>query len=659
MRQSHNNAVSWAGLLVALGVVYGDIGTSPLYTFQAILGGKSLSSELILGGFSCIFWTLTLQTTIKYIWLTLNADNNGEGGVFSLYALVRRNSKYVIFPAMVGGMALLADGVMTPAVTITSAIEGLNAIPSVDIENQTAIIFLVVIIISGIFVFQQFGTEKIGRFFGPFMFLWFLVLAIFGLPQIFHNPDVLSAFNPYYAYNLLTNHTSSGLIILGAIFLCTTGAEALYSDLGHCGKKHIRISWIYVKICLLLNYLGQGAYLLGLKNSHHHIHHLAGNPFFSIIPDWFLWASVIIATIASIIASQALISGSFSLIREAISLNLWPKLKIIYPTLHRGQLYIPAINTLLYLGCLTVVFIFRSSANMEAAYGLTISIGMLMTSYLFVVYMYHKGVSPFIIACYIVVYSILESSFFLANMVKFFHGAYVTFFIALLFIIISYVRYTARRIKKRYVKNVNITSYLPEIIKLSQDQNIPKYSTHLIYMNSAQNNAYVEHQILYSLFAKIPKRADVYWFVNLKIVDDPTTCEYVVHTLVERKIYRINLFLGFQVPIRVDQFVRKVISERIKKDQIAINPGYEYLVTKSAMGDYKFVAMEEILSFDNKLDLYEKIIIQLNLLIKKLWGGDKNFGIDSSSIAFEKYPIISDKNLQVELSERKGRNSKS
>lgn len=654
MSQRYTNSVTWTGLLIALGVVYGDIGTSPLYTFKAIIGNNLLSEELILGGLSCIFWTLTLQTTVKYIWLTLNADNNGEGGIFSLYALVRRSSKYVIFPAMIGGMALLADGIMTPAVTITSAIEGLNAIPGVDIKNQVAIIFLVIIIISALFLSQQFGTEKIGRFFGPFMFLWFLILALFGLPKIIQNPNVFRAFNPYYCYQLLTNHTTSGLAILGAIFLCTTGAEALYSDLGHCGKKHIRISWIYVKSCLIINYLGQGAYVLQLNGPYFNPH-LDVNPFFAIIPSWFLWFSVIIATIASIIASQALISGSFSMIREAISLNLWPKLKIIYPSLHRGQLYIPTINTLLYLGCLAVVFIFRSSANMESAYGLTISIGMLMTSYLFVVYMYNKDVSPFIIACYIVVYGLIESSFFFANMLKFFHGAYVIFLIALLFVIISYVRYNARRIKRRFIENININKYLHEIIRLSNDLSIPKYSTHLIYMNSAQKNYYVEHQILYSLFAKIPKRADVYWFVNLRIVDDPTTCEYMVHPLVPQKIYRINLFLGFQVPIRVDQFVRKVIWECIKKDEIKIDPGYEYLVTNSEMGDYKFVVMEEILSFDNNLALYEKIIIQLNLLIKKIWGGDKNFGIDSSSISFEKYPIIWDQKLHVELSERESR----
>lgn len=632
-----NNKATLAGFTIALGVVFGDIGTSPLYTFSAIIGTQTISKSLILGALSCIIWTLTLQTTIKYILLTLRADNKGEGGIFSLYALIRKTARFATIPAIIGGVALLADGIITPAITISSASEGLKLLPFLHFLPDESIVFIVLIIISILFFIQQFGTDKIGKTFGPVMFLWFLVLALLGTAQLFHNFTALQAFNPYWAYQLLCAHQYSALLILGGVFLCTTGAEALYSDLGHCGRSNIRVSWIFVKACLILNYLGQAAWLLQYEGAN-----LPKNPFYGIMPEWFIWLGILIATSASIIASQSLISGSFTLVSEAVRLNLWPKLKIIYPTEKKGQLYIPAINFILYIGCMGIVLHFKKSAHMEAAYGLAICICMLMTSLLLVIYMYQKKVKLLFILLYSAVYFNLEVAFLSANMTKFFHGGYLTLLIAGLLFIVSYTTLKAKKIKKRYIRNVNIKPYLPLLEKLSKDTYIPKSATHLIYMNRAKSYREVEDKVLYSLLSKTPKKADIYWFVYLRTLDEPYTCEYQVTPLTEGLVYRIDFFLGFRIPPRIDLFVRKVISEMSRNQEINPPTGYEHFLNpKSRVGNYRFVMIEEILSFDSGLKVSERIVMQVNLFIKRLlFSEDKNFGIDASSVIEEKYPLV-------------------
>lgn len=331
MHNSHFQNVSAAGLLVALGIIYGDIGTSPLYALQTVLNeGGSINEGLVFGAISCMFWTLTLQTTFKYVIITLQADNHGEGGVFSLYALVKRYGKKLVYPAIIGAGTLLADGIITPPITVTSAIEGLNMVQSMKehiIPGNTLVMEIVVVILLMLFVFQRFGTKVVGASFGPIMVLWFTMLAVLGINQIVHFPRILLAFNPVYGIRLLIEHPR-GFWLLGAIFLVTTGAEALYSDLGHCGRKNIQMTWIFVKTTLVLNYMGQGAWVM-LQNKPSLG---SANLFFSLVPSWFLVPSVLIATAASIIASQALISGSFTLISEAISLNFWPKVTVKYPT---------------------------------------------------------------------------------------------------------------------------------------------------------------------------------------------------------------------------------------------------------------------------------------------------------------------------------------
>ena len=489
-----HNTLSAAGLLIALGIIYGDIGTSPLYVFNAICNGKVIDDLLIIGGCSCIIWTLTLQTTVKYVLLTLRADNKGEGGTFSLFALVRRHGKWTVFPAMIGGATLLADGMITPPISVTSAVEGLKNLPGLSWVTDNVIVTIVLVILTGLFFFQQFGTASIGRLFGPVMFIWFLMLAVLGLYHISDEWSIFNAFNPYYAIKLLTIYPG-GFWLLGAVFLCTTGAEALYSDMGHCGRRNIRISWIFVKSCLILNYLGQGAWLL----SHRGVmwSSATANPFYELMPPWFLIAGICIATLAAIIASQAMLTGSFTLISEAVKLNVWPRLKINYPTIERGQSFIPGINLLLFVGCVTIVLIFQKSSSMEAAYGLAITLCMMMTSVLFAFFMFIRRIPLFWIIAYLLVFFTIETSFLVANLEKFPHGGYVALIVAGFLFLVMYIWFKSRKIKNRYVEFVRLEDYVPILQELSNDKSIPKYSTHLVYLTSANNPKEIEHKIIF------------------------------------------------------------------------------------------------------------------------------------------------------------------
>ncbi|MCL6523343.1 MAG: KUP/HAK/KT family potassium transporter [Thermoflavifilum sp.] len=627
---SHLQKATLGGLLVALGIVYGDIGTSPLYTFSAIVRGQPIEDLLVLGGASCVIWTLTLQTTIKYVVLTLRADNKGEGGIFSLYALIRRHAKWAVLFAMIGGAGLLADGLITPPITVTSAIEGLG-LPQGDTVK------IVLFILTSLFVIQQFGTEWIGRFFGPVMFVWFLMMALVGLPHLLGNLSVLKAFNPYYGLKLLYVYPK-GFLILGAVFLCTTGAEALYSDLGHCGRANIRVSWIFVKICLIFSYLGQAAWLLTHRGE---IVSEKLNTFYSIMPEWFLPIGIIIATMASIIASQALISGSYTLVSEAMRLNLWPKLKIHYPTEERGQLYVPGINLLLFIGCVSAVLLFQRSANMEAAYGITITVCMLMTSILFSVYLYTHRVKPIWIGLYLVVYLTIEFSFLFSNLVKFVHGGYFSIFVGGVLFLVMFVWYQSRKIRNRYVEFVHLEDYLPLLQELSNDQTIPKYATHLVYMTSANNPREIEHKIIYSIFNKKPKRADIYWFVHVDVLDDPYTCEYVVDTIVPNEVIRIEFRLGFRVEQRINLMFRKVVEEMVQNREVNITSRYESLSKNNVVGDFRFIVIEKFLSHENDLPIYERLIMRGYFLLKKMsLSEEKGFGLDPSYVTVEKFPLI-------------------
>ena len=630
-------------MLIALGIIFGDIGTSPLYVLNAITSGKVISEDLIVGALSCIIWTLTLQTTIKYVILTLQADNKGEGGIFSLYALVRRRRRWLIMPAMIGGAALLADGMITPPISVTSAIEGLKQVPAISGISQTTIVYIVIAILTLLFFIQQFGTAFIGQFFGPVMTLWFLMLAFLGAVHLSDELHVFKAFNPYYAIKLLTTYPN-GFYILGAVFLCTTGAEALYSDLGHCGKWNIRYSWIFVKASLILNYLGQGAWLLSHYSGKPITAELIEggfNPFYSLMPQWFLYAGITLATAAAIIASQALISGSFTLISEAIRLNLWPKLKIIYPTEARGQLFIPAINLLLYVGCVGIVFYFGKAANMEAAYGLAITLCMIATSILFANYLVLRRQSPGLVRIYLVIYLTIELSFFWANMEKFPHGGYVTLVVGGALFFVMYDWFRARKIKNRYVEFIRLENYISKLQELSNDRSIPKYATHLVYLTSADNPKEIEHKIIYSILNRKPKRADIYWFVHVDTLDDPYTSQYSVKHIIPNDIIRIDFKLGFRVQPRLNLLFRKVVEELVANQEVNITSRYESLERSNVVGDFSFVVMEKYLSQDNELPLWERIIMKVNFWLKDIsLSEERGFGLDTSNVVVEKFPLI-------------------
>lgn len=631
--------VTAAGLLVALGIIYGDIGTSPLYVLSSIIGTRVITQELVYGGISCVFWTLTLQTTFKYILLTLQADNRGEGGIFSLFALIRRYRRWLYIPAIIGAGTLLADGIITPPISVSAAIEGLSGVHGLEniiVPGNTVTVVIIIAILSFLFFFQQFGTNLIGSYFGPIMMIWFIMLAVLGINYIFIYPSILKAFNPIYAYDLLTKYPK-GFWLLGSVFLCTTGAEALYSDLGHCGKKNIQYTWLFVKIALLLNYFGQGAWLMMRKEPL-----LNGlNPFYQIMPHWFLIFGIAVATAAAIIASQALISGSFTLINEAMRLNFWPKIRVKFPTVIRGQVYIPSINVILWIGCIAVMLYFKESSKMEAAYGFSITIAMLMTTILMFYYMkfIKKWYMP-IIGLILFVFLSVELSFFIANVAKIKQRwMFLIFEIGL--IGVMYIWYSARKIKNRYVEFVRLEPYLPMLQELSNDLLVPKYATHLVYLTSADNPNEIEHKIIYSILSGKPKRADIYWFVHIHTVDEPYTSEYTVKEIVPNEVIRVEFRLGFRVAPRTNLMFKKVIGEMIQNQEIRVESKYERLQRTNPVGDVQFIVMEKFLSNDNELPLTERIIMNFYFWIKeKSLSEEKGFGLDQSNVTTEKFPLL-------------------
>jgi KUP system potassium uptake protein len=638
------NRVTAAGLIIALGIIYGDIGTSPLYVFNSIIKDRVVDEALILGTLSCIIWTLTLQTTIKYVILILRADNRGEGGTFALYALVRRRKKWLVIPAMIGGAALLADGIITPPISITSAIEGLEELPYLRGMATDTIVIIVIAILAMFFFLQQFGTASIGKLFGPIMFIWFTMLAVLGLIHVFDDLSIFKALSPHYAVQFLREYPG-GFWLLGAVFLCTTGAEALYSDLGHCGRDNIRVSWIYVKWCLLINYFGQGAYLLShhasLKVTSEVKDAMGINTFYDLMPEWFIIPGVIIATTAAIVASQAMVSGAYTLISEAMRLNLWPKVKIRYPSEAKGQLFIPAINLLMFLGCVGIVLYFKKSSNMEAAYGLAIIVTMLSTTILFANYLVLHRVKSIWIYVFLISYFIVEAGYLVALMDKFIHGGYITLLVGGLMFLVMYIWYRARKIKNRYVEFVRMEHYVPKIQELSNDKAVPKYATHLVYLTSANNPKEIEHKIIYSILNKKPKRADIYWFVHVDTMDDPYTCEYKVEHIIPNDIIRVDFRLGFRMEPRINLMFRKVVEDLVANKEVNIISRYESLASSNTVGDFQFMVMEKYLSQDNELPFTERVIMKLHFWLKEhSLSEEKGFGLDAANVTVEKFPLI-------------------
>lgn len=637
-----------ASLLVALGIIYGDIGTSPLYVLKAIVGERAIDETLVYGGVSLIFWTLCFQTTIKYIILTLRADNQGEGGVFSLYALVRRYGKFLVIPTILGATTLLADGIITPPISVASAIEGLNSVKGLEqtiVPGNHLTVGIVIAIISALFFFQRFGTQHIGTAFGPVMAIWFGMLLIVGGMEIIHYPGVLKSLSPVYGYNLLV-HYPHGFWILGAVFLCTTGAEALYSDLGHCGIRNIRITWVFVKISLVVNYAGQAAWIMNSKAVA-----LDGrNPFFEMMPHGFLLPGILIATAATIIASQALISGSYTLISEAMNLNFWPRVTVRQPSDIKGQIYIPSVNALLWIGCILMILYFQTSSHMEAAYGFSITIAMMMTTVLLNSYLlFRLKWNRWLVALIIGVFALIEVSFFIANIAKI-RERWMFLFFELFIFLTMYIWYYARKINNRMVKFVDLGKYTPDLITLSADDAIPKFSTHLIYLTKANSRNQVEEKIIRSIFAKKPKRADVYWFLHINRTETPYTMSYDVSELVDDKVIKVTIHLGFRIQPRTELYFKKIVLDLVANRELKLHMRPDGSSRYNAEPDFKFVVIEKFISVENEFALGEGILLKTYFLLKDLGLSDeKAFGLDKSDVVTEHVPLVYQPLQKIEL----------
>jgi KUP system potassium uptake protein len=633
-KNGFSNKVTGATLLVALGIIYGDIGTSPLYVLKAIIGDHPIDEALVYGGISCVFWTLTFQTTFKYILLTLKADNHGEGGIFSLYALVRRYGKYLTIPTILGATTLLADGIITPPISVASAIEGLTNVKGLE---HLPTVPIVIVILSALFFFQRYGTYKVGSTFGPAMLVWFSMLFTLGLVQILEHPQILKALSPVYAYQLLT-HYPHGFWLLGAVFLATTGAEALYSDLGHCGRKNIRITWVFVKIALMINYMGQAAWVMNLGKNQV----LNGrNPFFEVMPDWFLLPGIIIATAATIIASQAMISGSYTLISEAMNLNFWPRIAVRQPTDLKGQIYIPSVNNILWIGCILMILYFQSSTHMEAAYGFSITITMLMTTFLLSHYLLYKlKWNKYLVFLLFVIFLLIESSFFIANVAKI-KERWMFLFFELFIFATMYVWYYARKINNRFTRFVDLGKYVDPIKELSHDESIPKFSTHLIYLTKANARHEVEDKIIKSIFSKTPKRADVYWFVHINRTEEPFTLTYNVHELVDDTIIKVNINVGFRIQPKTELYFKHIIQDLVANQELNLHLRGVGTNKYSSEPDFKFVVIKKFLSVENEFSVREGILLNSYFFLDRLGQSDeKAFGLDKSDVVLEQVPLI-------------------
>ena len=628
----NHHKVGFVGLLVTLGIVFGDIGTSPLYVMKAILHtGETIDENTILGALSCIIWTLTLQTTIKYVCVALRADNKGEGGIFALYALLRRlKSKWIYILAIIGASTLLADGIITPAITVTTAVEGLESI-----SPDLPVIPITLAIITIIFFVQRFGTESIGKSFGVFMLLWFLLLGVVGVFSITSYPLILKAVNPYYAVMLLVK-SPQWFLILGAVFLCTTGAEALYSDLGHCGRKNIAVSWAFVKTMLILNYLGQGTWVLNHVDTALYV-----NPFFSIMPHGMLFFAIIMATGAAIVASQALISGTFSILSEAMNLHFWPRMRIKHPTQVKGQIYIPMINLAMYIGVVLIILLFRDSSHMEAAYGLAITITMLMTTLLLGFYLHSKRVAWGFTLLFMGIYCTLEAIFLVANLSKFLAGGWCTMLIGGILFLMMYVWFRAIKIRGNYISSKPLVDYYQIISDIKADDSIPKYASNLVYINHAEKEGAVDDKLLYSIINKQPKRADHYWLVNMVFVDTPDTLEYSCETLIPNTLYSITMYIGFRIEPRVSLYLRQVVEDLVDSKKVDLTSTYASLRKNGIPGDFRFVIIHRVYYPESSGNRQQNLLMSIYAIISKIGVGEpKALGLDTSMVVVERVPLI-------------------
>ena len=642
--------MSAAGLLIAIGIVYGDIGTSPLYVMKSIVEGNggigNVNREFIIGSIYLVLWTVTLLTTLQTVIIALKATNHGEGGIFALYTLVRKRAKWLVLPALIGGAAILADGTLTPAVTVTTAIEGLKGLQlggGVPVSSQSMVIAITVLILLVLFSIQKMGTSIIGKAFGPIMFVWFTFLGVIGLSNMSGDWSILQAINPVYAIKLLFSpYNKAGIFILGSIFLATTGAEALYSDVGHVGKKNIIGSWPFVFVCLSLNYFGQGVWILN-NPTYRPADGGVLNPFYEMIPSDFRLAAIILATIAAVIASQALITGSFTLVAEASGLKFLPRMKIDYPSTEKGQIYIPSINKGICVATIAIVLYFQTSAHMEAAYGLSITISMLMTTILLYEWLAMKKVNPVWNWIFLIFFGVLDIMFMISSLTKFTHGGYVSLFIAGAIGFIMYVWYYGNKIRdKREARNayVRLDEYTDMLTNLSHDENYPTYATNLVYMANVKYNKFIKREILYSILDKRPKRAKAYWFVTVNVTNEPFTAEYAVNTYGTKNVINIQLYLGFKKQTSVNVYIRQIVHDLIADGTIEPQP-QEYTTTPGRdVGDFSFVIVNDVISPQTQLIGYEKWLVEARVRLQNLSSNPASwFGLEYADTVIERVPL--------------------
>jgi len=637
--------ITFAGVLIALGIVFGDLGTSPLYTYKAIIGERVITETLILGSVSAIFWTLTFQTTIKYVLITMRADNKGEGGIFSLFALIRRHARWLLWPAIIGGSFMIADSLITPPISVMSAIEGLK-----DIYPGIPILPITLGILIALFVFQQKGTGSIGKIFGPAMVIWFGMISVLGFTNLIKDVSVLRAINPMYAFRLVAEYPG-GFWVLGGVFLCTTGAEALYADMGHVGRRNIQIAWIFIKISLLLCYFGEAALLEG------HIGQTLKNvdAFYGLVPRWFLIPCIAISTLATIIASQALISGTYTLFNEAVRLEIWPKLRTRFPSELRGQVYIPSINWLMMAGCIFMVLYFRESSNMEAAFGLSVTLTMLMTTILLSYYLYSKKVLPRIfIYSLLIIYLWIEVTFLTANLKKFEHAGWLTMLIGLLLVTTMYIWYEGRKIKNKYKKYLRLDNYIPALQKLSADASIPQFATHLVYLTSAERPSIIEQRIIESIFCRQPKRAEIYWLIHVEVDDAPYTMSYSTKIIAPEDVVYVRFKLGFRIVPRLNLFFRKIVNDMVHNKEITVKKNYCMIDKHDICEDFRFVVMKSFLSFENELPFGKNIIMKLYFILSMISLPDaEGFGLDYNNVVLERVPLMVGEPAEIHLTKEK------
>lgn len=643
--------MSAAGLLIAIGIVYGDIGTSPLYVMKSIVEGNggigNVNRDFIIGSISLVLWTVTLLTTLQTVIIALKATNHGEGGIFALYTLVRKRAKWLVLPALIGGAAILADGTLTPAVTVTTAIEGLKGLNfggNVPVSTQNMVIAITVVILLVLFSIQKMGTSIIGKAFGPIMFLWFTFLGVMGVMNMVGDWSILQAINPIYAIRLLVSpYNKAGIFILGSIFLATTGAEALYSDVGHVGKSNIIGSWPFVFVCLSLNYFGQGVWILN-NPTYRPADGGVLNPFFEMIPANIRLFAIILATIAAVIASQALITGSFTLVAEASGLKFLPRMNINYPSNEKGQIYIPSINKGICVATIAIVLYFQTSAHMEAAYGLSITISMLMTTILLYEWLVMKKVNTVWNWIFLIFFGVLDIMFMISSLTKFTHGGYVSLFIAGAIGFIMYVWYYGNKVRdKREARNayVRLDEYTDMLTNLSHDENYPTYATNLVYMANVKYNKFIKREILYSILDKRPKRAKAYWFVTVNVTNEPFTAEYAVNTYGTKNVINIQLYLGFKKQTSVNVYICQIVHDLIADGTIEPQP-QEYTTSPGRdVGDFSFVIVNDVISPQTQLVGYEKWLVEARVRLQNLSSNPASwFGLEYADTVIERVPLI-------------------